>query len=65
MNKNRVLRLFEVQLELGVSRWTLYEWLSEGKLQGFKLPCGHYRVPVSEVERIKKNVPIPLTHNQL
>ena len=53
MNKVSVLKLADVQRELGVSRWTLYEWLRTGKLHGFKLPCGHYRIPVEQVEKLR------------
>ena len=34
MDKSRMLKLSDLQVELSVSRWTLYEWLKEGKLQG-------------------------------
>ena len=51
--KAKVLKLADIQAELGVSRWTLYEWLRNGKLKGFKLPCGHYRVPADELPRIR------------
>ena len=47
-----MLRLAEVERRLQVSRWTLYEWLKEGKIRGVKLPCGHYRIPVDEVTRL-------------
>jgi excisionase family DNA binding protein len=53
VKKVSVLKLADVQRELGVSRWTLYEWLRTGKLQGFKLPCGHYRIPVEQVEKLR------------
>lgn len=53
MGKPNVLKLEEVQRELGISRWTLYNWLKSGKLQGFKLPCGHYRVPAEELTRFR------------
>jgi excisionase family DNA binding protein len=58
MNKKNVLKLADVERELGVSRWTLYEWLKTGKLYGFKLPCGHYRIPVDEVTRLTTKVKI-------
>ncbi len=49
----KVMKLADVERELGVSRWTLYEWLKEGKIHGVKLPCGHYRIPKEEVEKLK------------
>jgi len=54
MSKVSVLKLADVQRELGVSRWTLYEWLRTGKLHGFKLPCGHYRIPIEQVNNLKE-----------
>lgn len=53
MGKLKVLKLADVQAELGVSRWTLYEWLRTGRLHGFKLPCGHYRIPVDELSKLR------------
>jgi len=50
-----MLKLAEVERQLGVSRWTLYEWLKDGRIQGVKLPCGHYRVPASELEKFTRN----------
>lgn len=48
-----VLKLAVVERELGVSRWTLYEWLKSGQIKGIKLPGGHYRIPMDEVLRLK------------
>lgn len=56
VNKVRVLKLGDVERELGVSRWTLYEWLRSGKLHGFKLPCGHYRIPIEQVNSLKEEL---------
>jgi len=53
MDKVKVLKLADLERELGVSQWTLYHWLKTGRLHGFKLSCGHYRVPVNELERLK------------
>jgi len=49
----KVLKLADLEKELGVSRWTLYDWLRTGKLHGFKLSCGHYRIPMNELQRLK------------
>lgn len=40
--KAKILKLAELEQELGVTLWTLYEWLKEGKRCGQKLLCGHY-----------------------
>lgn len=50
---HQMLKLAEVERLLGVSRWTLYAWIKRGKIQGVKLPSGHYRIPINEVERLK------------
>ena len=48
-----MLKLAEVEIELGVSRWTLYDWLKSGKIRALRLPCGHYRVSREEVNKLK------------
>ena len=39
-----LLRPSEVAEALGVSRQTVVNWLTTGKVQGLKLPSGQYRV---------------------
>jgi excisionase family DNA binding protein len=58
MGRAKVYKLAEIQTELGVSRWTLYDWLRRGKLQAFKLPCGHYRVPEAEMSKLRGQVTV-------
>lgn len=53
VKKRTMLKLADLERELDVSRWTLYDWLKNGKIQGIRLPCGHYRVPREEVEKLK------------
>ncbi len=48
----RMLPLNEVEQRLQLSRWSLWNWIRDGKLHAEKLPNGHYRVTESEVERI-------------
>lgn len=50
-----MLTLDSVQSILRVSRWTLYAWIREGKLEALRLPSGRFMVPEREVERIKNN----------
>ena len=52
MSEAKVLKLADIEKQLGVCRWTLYHWLREGKIRGFKLPCGHYRIPVTELDKV-------------
>lgn len=39
--------------ELGVSYPALKQWIYQNKLQVAKTPGGHYRIPESEVERLR------------
>ena len=48
----RMLPLIEVEQQLGLTRWSLWNWIRDGKLYAKKLPNGHYRVAQSEIERI-------------
>ena len=48
----RMLPLIEVEQQLGLTRWSLWNWIHEGKLDAKKLPNGHYRVAESEIARI-------------
>jgi len=56
MVKVKVVKLSDVLAQLGISRWTLYEWLKMGKLQGFKLPFGHYRVTSDALDKFRQRV---------
>ena len=56
----RMLRLGEVETRLGVSRWTLYDWIKGGTINAMRLPSGYFRIPESEVERIlNERKPVP------
>jgi excisionase family DNA binding protein len=46
-----LLPLREVEHRLGLSRWTLYELIHNGKLRALKLQSGHFRVPQEAVEK--------------
>lgn len=48
----RMLPLSEVEQSLGLTRWSLWNWIRDGKLHAEKQPNGHYRVTESEVLRI-------------
>ena len=50
----RLLTLHEVAHMLGVSYWTVYNWIREGKLKGVKVASGRWRVPKSALEKFYK-----------
>lgn len=39
---------------LGVSKITVYRWIWEGKVKAIMLPSGRYRIPESELKKIKR-----------
>jgi len=45
MNK-QLLRVGEAADALAVSRWTIYRWVEEGRLEGTKIGRGSLRVSV-------------------
>jgi excisionase family DNA binding protein len=47
-----LLRVGEAAEFLSVSRWTIYRWLEEGKLQGTKIGRGSLRVFRASLERL-------------
>jgi excisionase family DNA binding protein len=47
----QVADLFKVSLS------TVERWLRLGLVEGIRLPGGQYRIPASEVERLKKTPP--------
>lgn len=50
-----LLKLWDVERQLGVSRATLYRWCKGGSINFVRLPSGDIRVPSSEVARLKQN----------
>jgi excisionase family DNA binding protein len=47
----------EVAEVLGVSQNTVLRWVRLGLVEATKLPGGTYRIPRSELERLKKTPP--------
>ena len=54
MNK-QLLRVGEAADALAVSRWTIYRWVEEGRLEGTKIGCGSLRVFRTSLERLVQN----------
>jgi len=51
----RMLPLSEVERALGLTRWSIWGWIQQGKIKAVKLPNGHYRISESEVQRVLKD----------
>lgn len=51
MNRE-LLRVNEAADALSVSRWTIYRWIEDGKLQGTKIGTGTLRVLRDSVARL-------------
>ena len=47
-----LLRVNEAAAALSVSRWTIYRWIEDGKLQGTKIGTGSLRVLHESVARL-------------
>jgi excisionase family DNA binding protein len=52
--KKSLLRVGEAADALSVSRWTIYRWLKEGRLEGTKIGRGSLRVVASSIDRLVK-----------
>jgi len=59
MVDDRLMPLREVEHQLGLSRWTLYDMIRSGKLPAVRLASGHYRVPASSVEALARGKVTP------
>ena len=51
MNK-QLLRVGEAADALAVSRWTIYRWVEEGRLEGTKIGSGSLRVFRASLDRL-------------
>lgn len=47
------LTIRQAKHQLNVSDDTLRRYLTAGTLRGFRLPSGVWRIPISEIERIR------------
>ena len=54
MNK-QLLRVGEAADVLAESRWTIYRWVEEGRLEGTKIGRGSLRVFRTSLERLVQN----------
>lgn len=53
MNQNREsLSTAQAAERIGITTPTLHRWRKVGHILAVELPNGHFRIPVSEVERI-------------
>lgn len=51
MNKS-LLRVEEAAQALAVSRWTIYRWVEQGRLEGTKIGHGSLRVFSRSIEKL-------------
>lgn len=51
----QLLRVGEAAEVLAVSRWTIYRWVDEGRLEGTKIGRGSLRVFRSSLDRLVLN----------
>ena len=52
------LTVAEFAREFRVTGATVRMWCAQGTLQSFKLPGGSWRIPESEVARLKNGLPL-------
>lgn len=50
--QKRLMRPDEVASMLGTSRWTIYRWVNEGRLEGTKIGKGSLRIFTDSVENL-------------
>jgi excisionase family DNA binding protein len=55
-----LLRVDEVAKLLNVSRWTVYRWIEEGRLQGTKLNRGSLRIFRASVDELVQSRRTPV-----
>jgi excisionase family DNA binding protein len=53
--EKKCLKTTEVALEFGVSHDAVTDWIKEGRLKAYKIPRGQFRIPIEEVEKLKKD----------
>ena len=51
----QLLRVGEAADVLAVSRWTIYRWVEEGRLEGTKIGLGSLRVFRASLDRLVQN----------
>lgn len=47
------MKLAEAERALGVSRWTLYRYIRQGRLPVVRLAGGHYRVSAEAIDALQ------------
>ncbi len=63
MNKS-LLRVEEAASALAVSRWTIYRWVEQGRLEGTKIGRGSLRVFSSSVEKLVEQNKIEMVSSE-
>lgn len=57
----RPLSTGQVARRFGLSTMTVRRWIESGLLSALRTPNGHYRIPASELERIRAGLPMDAT----
>ena len=52
----KLFTLSEAAVLLGVSYWTVYDWVRKGKIRAIKTPTGRWRIPKSAMEELFKQM---------
>jgi excisionase family DNA binding protein len=60
MSQTRPLMVGQTAALLGVTKSTIYRWIDKGYVKAIRLPGGHFRIPLEEVERMMA----PHTHHE-
>ena len=48
------LTVTQTAKEFGVTRQAVTKWIAENKIKYTQLPGGQYRIPISEIKKIKE-----------
>lgn len=59
---DRLLTTCEAAQVLNVTPMTLRTWHYKGLLRAVRLPGGHFRIPESEIERLKRGIAAGVAH---
>ena len=56
MNSEQTVTAGQFAAIFGVNITTVRRWVSNGQLRAYRLPGGQFRIPIGEVDRIRRPV---------